>query len=122
MACHKPTGNIVIIERKPAHEIKLFDKNGEFIRRFGSGLLKSPRGVCIDAKSRIVVLESKVMRILIFTMEGRLVKAFDVSKYFKFANSICTSNDAEKIFISDNHSHCIRVFDYDGTDLFMFIW
>jgi len=120
VACHKQTGHIIIIERKPAHEIKIFDKNGEFIRRFGSGLLKSPRGVCIDTESRIIVLESKVMRILIFSMEGWLINVFDVSRYFKFANSICTNNSSDKIYISDNHSHCIRVFDYEGSNFFAF--
>lgn len=117
VACHKPTGNIIIIERKPAHEIKIFNSRGEFIRRFGSGLLKSPRGVCIDRKSRIVILESKVMRILIFSMDGELLKFFDVSSHFRFANSICTSHNEDKIFISDNHSHCIKSFDYEGTFL-----
>lgn len=114
MVCHKETGNIIITERKPAHEVKIFNRNGEFIRRFGSGMLKSPRGVCIDRNSQIVVLESKVMRVLIFSMEGLLIKFFDVSKYFKFANSICTSQYENRIFISDNHSHDIKVFNYDG--------
>jgi hypothetical protein len=115
VACHKETGNFVIIERKPAHEIKIFSPTGEFIRRFGSGLLKSPRGVCIDRKSRIVILESKIMRILIFTIDGALIHYFDVADYFKFANSICTSNTDDTIYISDNHSHCIRAFSYEGN-------
>ncbi len=107
----------MVIERKPAHEIKIFNQNGDFLCRFGSGLLKSPRGVCIDRKSRIIILESKVMRILIFNMKGELLKYFDVSKYFRFANSICVSNTEDKIFISDNHSHCIKIFNYNGTFL-----
>jgi len=117
VSCHKETGNFVIIERKPAHEIKIFSPEGDFIRRFGSGLLKSPRGVCIDRKSRIIILESKIMRILIFTMEGELIHYFDVSDYFRFANSICTSNTEDTIFISDNHSHCIKAFSYEGKFL-----
>lgn len=117
VTCHKETGNIIIIERKPAHEIKIFNKNGEFLKRFGSGLLKSPRGVYIDRNSRIIILESKVMRILIFSMEGELIKLFDVSQYFRFANSICTSNTEDRIYISDNHSHCIKVFNYNGDYL-----
>lgn len=121
MACHKETGNFVIIERKPAHEIKIFSPNGEFIRRFGSGLLRSPRGVCIDRMSRIIILESKIMRILIFTMDGGLIHYFDVSEYFKFANSLCTSNTEDIIYISDNLSHYINVFSYEGKQLITFI-
>lgn len=117
VACHKETGNFVIIERKPAHEIKIFSPNGEFIRRFGSGLLRSPRGVCIDRMSRIIILESKIMRILIFTMDGGLIHYFDVSEYFKFANSLCTSNTEDIIYISDNLSHYINVFSYEGIFL-----
>jgi len=117
VACHKQTGSIVVIERKPAHEIKIFNKIGEFLCRFGSGILISPRGVCIDRKSRIVILESKVMRILIFSLNGDLIKGFDISKHFRFANSICVSNKEDKIFISDNLSHCIKIFNYDGEFL-----
>ena len=117
VACHKETGRIVVIERKPAHEIKIFDQSGKFICRFGSGMLRSPRGVFIDRKSRIIILESKVMRVLIFSMSGELLTFFDVSKHFKFANSICASNVEDKLFISDNHSHCIKVFNYQGEFL-----
>ena len=117
VACHKETGRIVVIERKPAHEIKIFNQNGKFICRFGSGMLRSPRGVCIDRKSRIIILESKVMRVLIFNMSGELLTFFDVSKHFKFANSICASNVEDKLFITDNHSHCIKIFNYQGEFL-----
>jgi len=115
VACHKPTGNIVIIERKPAHEIKVFSQSGELMRRFGNGLLKSPRALCIDRHAHIIVLESKVMRVLIFDIRGILLRFFDISKHFLFANSVCASHTKDEIFITDNHMHCIKVFDYEGN-------
>lgn len=87
---------------------------GKFLSRFGSGELKSPRGVIIDKYSRIIILESKVMRIIIYSMSGEILKQFDVSQHLRFANSICTNNEATKIYISDNHSHCVKIFDYNG--------
>lgn len=41
--------------------IQIFDRNGQFIRRFGNDL-ESPRAICIDQQGRIIVIESKIMK------------------------------------------------------------
>ena len=40
------------------------------MRKFGANILQHPRGVCVDNKGRIVVVECKVMRVIIFDQVG----------------------------------------------------
>ena len=50
-----------MVQRSPRPMIQIFDRNGQFIRRFGSDL-ESPRAICIDQQGRIIVIESKIMK------------------------------------------------------------
>ena len=113
----KSTGDIVITERAPSHQIQIYNKYGQFVRKFGANKLKHPRGICVDSKGRIIVVECKVMLILIFDLMGNLLKKFKLPNHLGFPNGICCSNDGcpEEIFISDNRDHCIKVYDYNGN-------
>lgn len=117
----KHTGDIVVTERSPTHQIQIYDKNGQFLRKFGANILQHPRGVCVDYKGRIIVVECKVMRVIIFDLYGNVLNKFNCSKYLEFPNGVCCSNpnngtnSREEIYISDNRAHCIKVFDYNGN-------
>ena len=119
----KQTGDIVVTERSPTHQIQIYNKYGQFLRKFGANILQHPRGVCVDYKGRIVVVECKVMRVLIFDLYGNVLQKFNCSKYLEFPNGVCCSNPnnnpsmntQEEIYISDNRAHCIKVFDYNGN-------
>ena len=50
-----------MVQRSPRPMIQIFDRNGQFIRRFGNDL-ESPRAICIDQQGRIIVIESKIMK------------------------------------------------------------
>jgi len=113
----KHTGDIVVTERSPTHQIQIYNKYGQFLRKFGANILQHPRGVCVDNKGRIIVVECKVMRVLIFDLMGNVLQKFNCSKYLEFPNGVCCSSgpDREEIYISDNRAHCIKVFDYNGN-------
>ena len=113
----KSTGDIVVTERSPTHQIQIYNKYGQFMRKFGANILQHPRGVCVDSKGRIIVVECKVMRVLIFDLMGNVLQKFNCAKYLEFPNGVCCSNsgDREEIYISDNRAHCIKVFDYNGN-------
>jgi hypothetical protein len=120
----KQTGDIVVTERSPTHQIQIYNKYGQFLRKFGANILQHPRGVYVDYKSRIVVVECKVMRVIIFDLYGNVLNKFNCSKYLEFPNGVCCSNPTnagsnqrEEIYISDNRAHCIKVFDYNGNFL-----
>lgn len=110
------TGQIVITERSPTHQIQIFTSKGEFINKFGSNVLQHPRGLTIDWQGRILVVECKVMRVLIFNAGGNILERFNCKENLEFPNSIATNN-REEIFISDNRLHCVVVFTYRGDIL-----
>jgi len=116
VAVFRQSGDIVVTERSPTHQIQIYNQYGQFIRKFGANVLQHPRGVCVDNLGRIIVVECKVMRVFIFDINGNVLNKFTCSKYLEFPNGVCC-NDKQEIFISDNRAHCIKVFSYDGQFL-----
>ncbi|CAF0727354.1 unnamed protein product, partial [Didymodactylos carnosus] len=121
-----PGDQLVLVQRSPRPMIQIFDKNGQFIRRFGNDL-ESPRAVCIDQQGRIIVIESKIMKIHIYestsgkssfsdSCESRVWGACDLKEHLSFPTSVCV-NDRNELYVSDNESHFVRVFDYNGVHL-----
>jgi len=110
------SGDIVVTERSPTHQVQVFTKHGTFIRKFGADVLQHPRGVTVDCWGRIIVVECKVMRVVIFDMLGNVLNKFSCSRHLEFPNGVVV-NDQMEIFISDNRAHCVKVFDYQGNYL-----
>lgn len=113
VAVNRMTGDFIVTERSPTHQIQIYNQFGQFLRKFGANILQHPRGVCVDNKGHIVVIECKVMRVIIFDMLGNVLQKFSCSRYLEFPNGVCT-NDKQEILISDNRAHCIKVFNYEG--------
>ena len=51
---------IFLLGRSPTHQIQIYNQYGQFVRKFGANILQHPRGVCVDNKGRIIVVECKV--------------------------------------------------------------
>ena len=113
VAVVKQSGDIIVTERSPTHQIQIYNQYGQFVRKFGANILQHPRGVTVDNKGRIIVVECKVMRVLIFDQMGNVLQKFGCSKHLEFPNGVVV-NDKQEIFISDNRAHCVKVFSYDG--------
>lgn len=60
MAVNRVTGDFIVTERSPTHQIQIYNQYGQFLRKFGANILQHPRGVCVDNKGRIIVIECKV--------------------------------------------------------------
>ena len=116
VAVVKATGDIVVTERSPTHQVQIFNQYGQFIRKFGANILQHPRGLTVDSKGRIIIVECKVMRVVIFDQFGNVLHMLGCSRYLEFPNGIVV-NDKEEIFISDNRAHCVKVFNYQGVFL-----
>jgi len=116
VAVVKTSGDIIVTERSPTHQIQIYNQYGQFVRKFGANILQHPRGVCVDNKGRIIVVECKVMRVIIFDQYGNVLNKFGCSKHLEFPNGVVV-NDRQEIFISDNRAHCCKVFDYEGNFL-----
>ncbi|CAG0879687.1 unnamed protein product [Cyprideis torosa] len=116
VAVVRPSGDIVVTERSPTHQIQIYNQYGQFCRKFGANILQHPRGVTVDNKGRIIVVECKVMRVIIFDQMGNVLHKFGCSKHLEFPNGVVV-NDRQEIFISDNRAHCVKVFNYEGQFL-----
>lgn len=116
VAVVKTSGDIIVTERSPTHQIQIYNQYGQFVRKFGANILQHPRGVTVDNKGRIVVVECKVMRVIIFDQSGNVLQKFGCSKHLEFPNGVVV-NDKQEIFISDNRAHCVKVFNYEGLFL-----
>lgn len=116
VAVVRTSGDIIVTERSPTHQIQIYNQYGQFVRKFGANILQHPRGVTVDCKGRIVVVECKVMRVIIFDQQGSVLQKFGCSKHLEFPNGVVV-NDKQEIFISDNRAHCVKVFSYEGVYL-----
>jgi tripartite motif-containing protein 2/3 len=112
----KSSGDIIVTERSPTHQIQIYNQYGQFVRKFGANILQHPRGVTVDNKGRVIIVECKVMRVIIFDQFGNVIHKFGCSKHLEFPNGVVV-NDKEEIFISDNRAHCVKVFNYQGAYL-----
>merc|ERR550519_3332432 len=100
------TGDIVVTERSPTHQVQIFTKYGQFIRKFGADILQHPRGVTTDNYGRIIVVECKVMRVVIFDMVGNVLNKFPIGVGLTASGEIC---------IADNHNNFnLTVFSQAG--------
>jgi len=116
VAVVRSSGDIIVTERSPTHQVQIYNQYGQFVRKFGANILQHPRGVTVDNKGRIIVVECKVMRVIIFDQAGNVLNKFGCSKHLEFPNGVVV-NDRQEIFISDNRAHCVKVFNYEGVYL-----
>jgi tripartite motif-containing protein 2/3 len=110
------SGDIVVTERSPTHQIRVYRRSGQLVRKFGSEVLEHPRAVTVDKEDNIIVVECKVMRVIVFDLYGTVKSKFDCFNSLQFPNSVAV-NDKREIFVCDNRQHCVIVFDYQGTRL-----
>ncbi|KAK6975905.1 B-box type Zinc finger protein ncl-1 [Biomphalaria glabrata] len=103
--------NIVVVERPPSLFIQIFSFEGEFIGSFGEKKLSYPRGLAVDECGFIFVVESRTMKFFIFDQNGDEIAQKFLASHLQFPNDIVARRG--KIYISDNRSHCVHVFDYD---------
>jgi tripartite motif-containing protein 2/3 len=61
VAVNRLTGDMIVTERSPTHQIQVYNQYGQFVRKFGANILQHPRGVCVDHRGRVVVVECKVL-------------------------------------------------------------
>ena len=54
-------------------QVQIFNKFGQFPRKFGADVLQHPRGVAVNPWGRIMVVECKVMSAVIFDMVGNVL-------------------------------------------------
>merc|ERR1719175_42605 len=92
VAAVRSSGDIIVTERSPTHQVQIYNQYGQFVRKFGANILQHPRGVCVDNKGRIIVVECKVMRVIIFDQLGNVLNNFGCSKHLEFPNGVVVND------------------------------
>ena len=115
-------GEIIVCDRAN-HRIQIFNRDGEFVRKFGTEVKENvqfnqPFGVSVDQRNdQIIVSDTHNHRIQIFDAEGQFIKKFgsmgnrDGQIEYPVA-AIVDSNG--NYFITDFGNHGIQVFDSTG--------
>lgn len=124
--CCDNTGCIIIADRSN-NRIQIFDKQGKFLRKFGSygtraGQFDRPAGVAYDNQlNRIVVTDKDNHRIQIFQPDGTFIfkfgeKGSKPGHYFNYPWDVAVSSESN-ILISDTRNHRIQLFNSNGQFL-----
>ncbi len=77
--------NIYVADRKET-KIKVFEKNGKFLRVFGNagegpGEIGRIYSIQINAKNELLVNDGRNRKLLFFTLEGEFIKSKDIKKF-----------------------------------------
>ncbi len=111
--------NIVVCDTQN-FRIQIFNKDGDFIRRFGQigdkpGMFARPKGVSVDSEGHIYVTDSAFNNIQIFDDTGRLMMFFGGAgrgpTRFRLITGIYIDEN-DKIAIADGFSGRIQTFQY----------
>ncbi len=119
IAVDQRNGNVVIVDTQN-FRVQIFDKDGNFIRRFGKigdkpGMFARPKGVGIDTEGHIYVTDAAFNNIQIFDDTGQLLLYFGGAGYtpatFRLIAGIYIDEN-DKIVIADGFSGRVQTFQY----------
>ena len=111
--------NIVVCDTQN-FRVQTFDKDGEFIRKFGKvgdkpGMFARPKGVAVDSDGHIYVTDAAFNNIQIFNDQGELLMWFGSAGYgptqFRLISGIYI-DETDKIVIADGFSGRVQTFQY----------
>ena len=89
------------------HRIQVFQQNGQFIRQFGNGIVKHPRGIAVTSDGHIVVASCGANKLSIFTQDGQCVhEVTDIG--LKGPYGVAVDSDG-LIYIADSYNSRVVV-------------
>ncbi|XP_032779097.1 tripartite motif-containing protein 2 [Daphnia magna] len=118
-----PEGDQFIVADYENRWVSLFEARGKFLSRFGMGKLQGPKGLAIDGKGHIYVVDNKASSICVFLTNGRFVGRFGsrgVGEDHLAGPHFIGINSFGHAIISDFHNHAVKVFDSTGQFLYSF--
>ena len=79
----------------------------------GSKSLYKPIGVTVDYQGRIFVTDSQEDKVAMYEENGKFISNLTPDVPFKQPTGIISDNINKKLYITDTHTHDIRVFDLE---------
>ncbi len=107
-------------------DIRIFDKEGKYLRAFGKGVgLSKPTGIAVDEKrGRVYVVDAGAMTVKVFDMEGGYL--YDLGKgkgselgQFGFPSNIAVNTEGQ-VYVVDSMNFRVEVFNPEGEAQFAF--
>ena len=88
--------NEIVVSDCWNHCIKMFDHRGDLLEQFGikgseDGQLNSPRGVCADQHSNIMVADARNHRVSVFRRDGRFLRHLLTNKQIHHPKGLAVS-------------------------------
>lgn len=130
-AIHKPTGiavrNGLIYAAEPsAKAVTVFDLQRRKLFRFGvrePHSLHRPQSIAVDREGLVYVLDSKLLRIMVFDSLGLFIRAIDIKNGFTNPVAVAVNPDGHTIYVVDrgdlgNTDHKVVAFSAEGKELF----
>ena len=103
--------------------VSVFNPEGKYLNKIGTGKLLGPKGVLVDRDGRIIVVDNKQSCICVFQSNGKFLYKFGSrgNNVHQLAGPhFCAVTQNNDMVISDFHNHCVKVFDSEGTFKFSF--
>jgi len=109
-----------------ARRIHAFDFPGKryyVIGNQGQGRLAKPLGMAGDAMGRIYVCDGTSKRVIVYSQDGKFLKAIGGQKLLQRPSGVAVNRDGSRIYVVDtggvtSQDHRVRVFDEKGGHLF----
>ncbi len=119
VAVDQRNGNVVVVDTQN-FRVQIFDKDGNFIRRFGKigdkpGMFARPKGVGIDTEGHIYVSDAAFNNVQIFNDQGQLLLYFGSAGYTPATFRLIAGlyiDENDKIVIADGFSGRVQTFQY----------
>ena len=115
----------VVVTESGANSVSVFSPSGKRLRSFGTqgsgkGHFSEPRGVAIDGKGDILVVDrdNKSHHVQKFTVDGQFITVFDTKgnrpQLFDHPMSVAFNTINDKVYVGDSNHH-IQVLNSDFT-------
>ncbi|MCH7674226.1 NHL repeat-containing protein [candidate division KSB1 bacterium] len=105
-------GNLIYVSDQSANQIVVFDYFGNFVSKFGKGVLNNPQGM-IWSQNKLFVADSGNDRLVVFDQNHRLIYSWgdEGSKIGAFKNPVDVAVFDGRIYVLDSGNNRVQVFE-----------
>ncbi|MDP2690188.1 MAG: 6-bladed beta-propeller, partial [Deltaproteobacteria bacterium] len=114
MGVYVDTDGKVYVTDTAASDVYILDpvnKKGTTVGDLGSKFFYKPIGVSTDSKGRIFVADSQTDKVGVLDSNGKLLSYLSPEDPLKQPTGLAIDKERNKLYVTDTHSHSIKVFD-----------
>lgn len=114
MGLHVDKNGVLYVTDTASADVFVFDtKNNKFttLGQMGAKIFYKPISITTDDTGRIFVTDSQVDKVAILDSRATLLGYLEPSEPFQQPTGIAADNVNKRLYVTDTHTHDIRVFD-----------